>query len=93
MTPRVSSGLFEQFFAWAPWIVGLVIYFAFYVAKRHEVAVVPAVAAPTNAEQTFACDVCGRRGSRDQMVAQDHGGAIGYRCASCAQAAAATVQS
>jgi hypothetical protein len=79
---EISSTTFDSFFAWAPWIVGIVIYASFYVAKRHEVATVPPSSAPT----TYACSVCGRRGTREQMVPQDHGGAIGWLCASCASA-------
>jgi hypothetical protein len=82
---EISSHTFEMFFAWAPWVIGIVIYFAFYVAKRHEVSV---VASPG---QTFACAICGRRGPREQMVPQNHGGAISYQCAGCAAAAAQPV--
>jgi hypothetical protein len=82
---EVSSHHFELFFAWAPWVIGIAIYFAFYVAKRHEVSV---TASPG---QTFACAVCGRRGPREGMVPQNHGGAIGYQCATCAAAGAQPV--
>jgi hypothetical protein len=83
MIAEISSDAFDSFFAWAPLVIGVVIYLAFYVAKRHE--------APGNAPspgQTYACAVCGRRGSRDAMVPQNHGGAVGYQCAQCATAGA-----
>jgi hypothetical protein len=80
---EISASAFDSFFAWAPWVIGIVIYFAFYVAKRHETVTVPSSSVPT-----YACAVCGRRGSRDQMVAQDHGGAVGWRCHECTAAAA-----
>jgi hypothetical protein len=80
MTPRISSESFSAFFAWAPWIIGIAIYLAFYVAKRNE----GKAAAQPATTQTFACSACGRRGTREQMVPQDHGGAISYQCASCA---------
>jgi hypothetical protein len=83
---EISSHKFESFFAWAPWVIGIVIYFAFYVAKRHEAAVTTA-----SPGQTFACAICGRRGPRERMVPQNHGGAIGYQCAGCAAAAAQPV--
>ncbi|HEY6450239.1 MAG TPA: hypothetical protein VIX60_06135 [Candidatus Cybelea sp.] len=79
MIAEISSHAFDSFFAWAPWVVGAAIYFAFYVAKRHESGSSTKPAGPT-----YACAVCGRRGSRDQMVPQNHGGAVGYQCAQCA---------
>jgi hypothetical protein len=92
MNPTVSSDTFNTFFAWAPWIVGIAIYLTFYFAKRREiatsgaaVAAAHATAAHASAEQTFACSECGRAGPRNQMVPQDHGGAVGYKCASCAR--------
>jgi predicted RNA-binding Zn-ribbon protein involved in translation (DUF1610 family) len=89
MNPTISSDTFNTFFAWAPWVVGVAIYLAFYVAKRREIATSTAAATQTTGSQTFACAQCGRRGSRDQMVPQDHGGAVGYKCANCAQEALA----
>jgi predicted SprT family Zn-dependent metalloprotease len=77
---ELSSHAFDSFFAWAPWVVGAIIYAIFYVAKRHESRAVVAARAQT----TYACAVCGRRGTLEQMVPQQHGGAIGYRCAQCA---------
>lgn len=85
MIAEISSDAFDHFFAWAPWVIGLAIYFAFYLAKRHEVATVP----PSPAAPTYACAVCGRRGTREQMVAQHHGGAVGWQCADCAAHSAA----
>jgi hypothetical protein len=84
VNPQVSSQTFDSFFAWAPWVIGIAIYAAFYVAKRHETATAPATAPAT----TYACSVCGRRGPREQMVPQDHGGAVGWQCAHCASAEA-----
>jgi hypothetical protein len=93
MNPTISSDTFDAFFAWAPWVVGVAIYLAFYFAKRREVATSSAAAQATgsqaHAAQTFACSECGRRGPREQMVPQDHGGAVGYKCANCAQEALA----
>lgn len=91
MNPTVSNDAFDAFFAWAPWVIGLAIYLAFYIAKRREIATSMAAAQATasqaraaHAEQTFACAQCGRRGPREQMVPQDLGGAVGYKCANCA---------
>ncbi|HYL26392.1 MAG TPA: hypothetical protein VEW74_01090 [Candidatus Nitrosotalea sp.] len=81
MIAEISANTFDSFFAWAPWIIGLVIYFAFYLAKRHETATVPASSGPT----TYACSGCGRRGTREQMVPQVHDGAVAWQCASCAK--------
>jgi hypothetical protein len=81
---EISPHAFASFFAWAPWVIGIIIYGVFYVAKRNEVA-----DTPVSAGQTFACAVCGRRGTRAQMVAQNHGGAVGWQCANCATQAVA----
>jgi len=81
VNPHISSEAFDSFFGWAPWVIGAIIYFAFYLAKRNEGS-----ASTSGAGQTFACAVCGRRGTREQMVPQDHGGAIGWQCAHCAAA-------
>jgi hypothetical protein len=86
MNPTLSSEAFHVFFAWAPWVIGLLIYLTFYVAKRHE----GSSAVASSPSETFACAQCGRRGARGAMVAQDHGGAVSYVCASCATAQVAT---
>ena len=79
MSSQISSTAFNTFFAWAPLVVGIVIYAVFYIAKRHEVA---AGGAPIG--QTFACANCGRRGSREHMVPREHGGATSWYCTHCA---------
>ncbi|MGB8519782.1 MAG: hypothetical protein WCD38_06415 [Candidatus Tumulicola sp.] len=79
MSSQISATAFNHFFAWAPLVVGVVIYAAFYVAKRHEVA---AGGAPIG--QTFACAGCGRRGHREHMLAQEHSGATLWYCTRCA---------
>ncbi len=93
MEPQLSPGTFNAFFAWAPWVIGIAIYFAFYVAKRHESsgnAAEPGEHSP--AQSSYACANCGRRGSREQMVAQEHGGAVSWYCGDCAGQKAATQQ-
>lgn len=80
MNPQIPGNTFDAFFAWAPWVIGAAIYFAFYLAKRHEKA--NASTAPP--AQTYACAGCGRRGPRDAMVPQNHGGAVGWYCTNCA---------
>ncbi|MBV8198957.1 MAG: hypothetical protein JO263_12565 [Candidatus Eremiobacteraeota bacterium] len=87
MNPQISSGAFDAFFAWAPWVIGIIIYLVFYVAKRHENAT--AHAPRGTPEPTYACAGCGRRGPRDQMIATDHGGAVGWYCPTCASQTAA----
>ena len=86
MTAAISSHAFDSFFAWAPWVVGAAIYFIFWIAKRREVSTASAASA---AHATYACSSCGRRGRLEQMVAQNHGGAMGYQCANCASAVTA----
>jgi len=79
MIAEISANTFDSFFAWAPWVIGLVIYFAFYLAKRQETATVPSSSGPA----TYACSACGRRGTREQMVPQVHDGAVAWQCAAC----------
>jgi len=83
MIAEISSAAFDHFFAWAPWVMGAIIYLGFYIAKRHEKPSHPVATAPT-----YACAVCGRRGPLDQMIPQHHGGAVGYQCAQCAASSA-----
>lgn len=78
-SPMISNDTFDQMFAYAPLIIGLVIYAIFFVAKRHEVA---AGGAPIG--QTFACANCGKRAIREHMVPQQHDGAVSYYCTNCA---------
>ena len=75
MSSQISATTFNHFFAWAPLVVGVVIYAGLYAAKRHEVA---AGGAPIG--QTFACASCGRRGHREHMLPQEHGGATCWYC-------------
>ncbi len=85
MIAEISSHTFDSFFAWAPPVIGLIIYGSFWVAKRGE----SSAAAHGSGATTYACAVCGRRGSLEQMVPQQHGGAVGYQCAQCATQAPA----
>jgi hypothetical protein len=78
-SPVLSDDTFNQMFAWAPLIIGLVIYAVFFVAKRHEVA-----GGGVPIGQTFACANCGRRAVREHMVPQQHDGAVSYYCTHCA---------
>ncbi|HTU70063.1 MAG TPA: hypothetical protein VMF11_07045 [Candidatus Baltobacteraceae bacterium] len=78
MNPVISQDALRDFFAWAPLVLGVAIYFAFWLAKRHE-----GVTEPATFGATFACAKCGRRGSREHMVPQPHDGAISYYCSHC----------
>lgn len=79
MASPIPASAFNQFFAWAPLLAGLLIYLTFYVAKRHEV-----IAHGVPIGQTFACANCGRRGHREHMVPHAHAGAMSWYCARCA---------
>jgi DNA-directed RNA polymerase subunit RPC12/RpoP len=86
VNPRISPDAFDSFFAWAPWIIGIVIYAAFYIAKRQERTPLPAAvthAGPVT--PSYSCAQCGRVGTTEQMVPQARGGAVTYVCANCAQ--------
>jgi hypothetical protein len=90
MEPQLSAGAFNVFFAWAPWVIGAGIYLAFYIAKRHEGTSTAVPADHSPAESSYACAGCGRRGSREQMVPQEHGGAVSWYCGDCATQKATT---
>jgi hypothetical protein len=75
----LPSDKFNLIFAYAPLVIGLIIYACFFVAKRKEVA---AGGAPIG--QTFACANCNRRGVREHMVPQQHDGAVSWYCTHCA---------
>ncbi|MBV8155041.1 MAG: hypothetical protein JOY98_11505 [Candidatus Eremiobacteraeota bacterium] len=79
MGPQISGNAFDQFFGYAPLVIGIVIYAIFYVAKRREVT---ETGVPIG--QTYACAGCGRRGARDHMVPQEHAGAVSWFCPACA---------
>ena len=74
----LSSELIGRFFAFAPLVLGIVIYTITYVVKRKELV----VASPIG--QSFACAQCGRRGAREHMLAQTHDGAVSWYCTRCA---------
>lgn len=78
-SPTLSNDTFDHIFAWAPLIIGLVIYAIFFVAKRHEAA-----AGGVPIGQTYACAKCGRRSVREHMVPENHEGAVTWLCARCA---------
>lgn len=85
MIAEISSNTFDSFFAWAPLVVGLIIYASFWVAKRNESS---SHAHGSSHTTTYACAICGRRGPLEQMVPQQHGGAVGYQCSHCAASSA-----
>jgi len=80
MNPVVNADAFGWFFAWAPLVLGLVIYFTVWAAKRRESATAPAMLGAT-----YACANCGRRGSREHMVPHVHDGAVSYYCSHCSK--------
>ena len=91
MNPTVSSDTFDTFFAWAPWVVGVAIYLTLYFAKRREIATSkaslsrqqPSSPRPLHARNAAAA------ARATKWCPQDHGGAVGYKCSSCAQEALA----
>jgi hypothetical protein len=78
MPLQIPASTFNQFFAWAPLVVGLLIYLVLYAAKRREVT-----ESGVPIGQTFACANCGRRGRREHMVPQEHSGAVSWYCTHC----------
>ncbi|MDQ2991850.1 MAG: hypothetical protein M3R30_03375 [Candidatus Eremiobacteraeota bacterium] len=74
----ISQETFAHFFAFAPWVVGIVIFTVAYLMVRNQVV----EKAPIG--QTFACATCGRRGIREHMLPQAHAGAVSWFCSRCA---------
>lgn len=81
MEPQISQNAYDQFFAWAPLVIGILIYALFYVAKRHEA--VPGGGAPPIG-RALVCANCGRRGAREHMVPRERDGTVGWYCSRCA---------
>lgn len=82
MDTKISPETLSGFFAFAPLVLGIIIYAVAFAAKRHEGHDNSAV--PIG--QTFACAGCGKRGVREHMVPQAHSGAVSYYCGKCAAA-------
>ena len=78
MDPQVSPEALGTFFAYAPLVLGLIIFLAFYIAKRDETG------AHIPIGESFACSNCGRRGIREHMVPETHEGAVSWYCTHCA---------
>lgn len=78
MDGPLSGSQLASFFAWAPLVLGVIIFLVAYYAKRHEGAETVSMG------QTFACSGCGRRGVRAHMVPQAHAGAVSWYCSRCA---------
>lgn len=80
MDATISNTAFGYVFAWAPLVLGVLIYGVVWAAKRSE----SGGAAPIGA--SYACANCGRRSSKEHMVPQAHAGAVSYFCTKCAGA-------
>lgn len=80
MDPVVPDSLLGSFYACAPVVLGLAVFFAYWLAKRNE-----GVTAPSTLGATYACANCGKRGSKEDMVPQTHDGAVSYYCSNCAK--------
>jgi hypothetical protein len=76
----MSAELINQFFAWAPLTVFVIIFVVAYFMTRGQTA------GSTAHGKTFACAQCGRRGKHEHMVPVSHEGAVVWYCGRCAQA-------
>lgn len=68
----------DQFFAFAPWVLFIVILLAVYYATRHERA---ANGVPIG--KTYACATCGRRDKHEHMVPVSREGEVVWYCHKC----------
>lgn len=74
----LSSDIVNEFFAWAPLTVLVVILVVAYFATRGEGR------AATPIGKTYSCARCGRRGVREHMVPVTVEGAVVWYCGRCA---------
>jgi len=74
----LSSDVIDEFFAWAPLTVLVVILVAAYFLTRGEKH------AATPIGKTYSCARCGRRGVREHMVPVTVEGAVVWYCGRCA---------
>jgi hypothetical protein len=81
MNPVVSDDSLRLIFAFAPWIIGLVIVLVTYLSVRDRLSQRVPIG------QTFACANCGRRGQREHMVPAAHEGAVSWYCSHCTETA------
>ena len=79
MDSTISADTLGHFFAWAPAVLGVVIFAIAYFSKRHE-----GMETAPSLGTTYACAGCGKRSVREHMVPQMHAGAVSYYCAKCA---------
>jgi hypothetical protein len=77
MNPSISPSSFDNFFAWSPLVIGVIIYAIFYVAKRHEKQ------RGTPIGQSVACAACGRKLRREHMTPIQQDGSIVWYCGHC----------
>ncbi len=86
MYPAISATTFDWFFAWAPLVLGVVIYAIFVVAKR------ATKRRPERAPigQSFACASVGGAAIASIWSPREHDGAVSWYCSRCAAEAAKT---
>jgi hypothetical protein len=77
----MSPQTINEFFAWAPLTLFVIILIVVYYAKRNEGA------APVAQGKTYSCAQCGRRGKHEHMVPISREGAVVWYCDRCAQSA------
>ncbi len=75
MQPQIIN----EFFAWAPLTLFVIILIVLYYTKRNEGAVQVAHG------KTYACAQCGRRGKHEHMVPVSREGSVVWYCGRCAQ--------
>lgn len=79
MSATIPNDAFGYVFAFAPLVLGALVYAVTWAAKRSETG---GTAAPIG--QTYACANCGKRSVKEHMVPQAHAGAVSYFCSNCA---------
>lgn len=75
----MQPDIINDFFAFAPMVLFVIVLIALYYAKRNE-----GVTAVAHGK-TYACAQCGRRGNHEHMVPMSREGAVVWYCARCAQ--------
>lgn len=74
----MTAHIIEQFFAWTPLVVFIIVLVTVYLMTRHQSA------GATAFGKSYSCAQCGRRGKHEHMVPVTREGAVVWYCGRCA---------
>lgn len=73
----MNPQIIDQFFAWTPLVVFIIVLVVAYYATRHQSAGSSVIG------KTYACAQCGRRGKHEHMVPVTREGSVVWYCGRC----------